>query len=92
MKNETVPVRLEDYRPPDFTIDKVELDFRLDPKATQVTARLARQPPHSDYVRPSATPTKTSNSSASKGETRDSALTPSWPDVGLATTRAGISA
>jgi aminopeptidase N len=44
MKNETVPVRLEDYRPPDFTIDKVELDFWLDPKATRVTARLALSP------------------------------------------------
>ena len=44
MKNETVPVRLEDYRPPDFAIDTVELDFRLDPKATRVAARMALRP------------------------------------------------
>jgi aminopeptidase N len=44
MKNETVPVRLEDYRPPEFAIDTVELDFRLDGAATRVTAKLALSP------------------------------------------------
>ncbi|WP_342352700.1 aminopeptidase N [Afifella marina] len=34
-------VRLEDYRPTDYAIDTVDLDFRLDPTATQVTASLA---------------------------------------------------
>ncbi len=40
MKTDTAPVRLEDYRAPDFAIDRVHLDFRLDPTATRVTARL----------------------------------------------------
>jgi len=35
------PIRLEDYRPPDFLIDEVSLDFRLEPSATRVKARLA---------------------------------------------------
>ncbi|HEV2363666.1 MAG TPA: aminopeptidase N [Caulobacteraceae bacterium] len=35
------PVRLADYAPPPFLIDKTELDFRLDPAATRVKARLA---------------------------------------------------
>ncbi|ADZ71318.1 aminopeptidase N [Polymorphum gilvum] len=34
------PVRLEDYRPAPYRIDTVDLDIRLDPQATQVTARL----------------------------------------------------
>lgn len=36
----TAPVRLEDYRPPAFLIETVELDIRLAPKATKVSARL----------------------------------------------------
>ena len=36
----SVPVRLEDYRPPAFIIDTVELDIRLAPQATRVSARL----------------------------------------------------
>jgi aminopeptidase N len=45
MRTETAPViRLEDYRPSDFLIDRVELDVRLDPKATRVTATLALRP------------------------------------------------
>src|SRR5437762_10731608 len=44
MKTETAPVRLEDYRPPDFLVDTVELIFRLDPEATRVTAKLALRP------------------------------------------------
>jgi aminopeptidase N len=34
------PVRLEDYRPPAFAVDEVELTFRLEPSATRVGARL----------------------------------------------------
>jgi len=37
-------VRLEDYRPSDFLIDRVELDVRLHPTATRVTATLALRP------------------------------------------------
>jgi len=37
-------VRLEDYRPSDFLIDKVELDVRLHPTATKVTATLSMRP------------------------------------------------
>ncbi|MEJ0012368.1 MAG: aminopeptidase N [Bauldia sp.] len=44
MKIETAPVRLEDYRPPDFWIDTVDLTFRLDPEATRVTAILKLRP------------------------------------------------
>jgi aminopeptidase N len=34
-------VRLKEYRAPDWLVDKVELDFRLDPKATRVFSKLA---------------------------------------------------
>ena len=34
------PIRLEDYRRPDWLVDRVELDFALDEAATEVTARL----------------------------------------------------
>ncbi len=45
MRTETPPtVRLEDYRPSDHLIDRVELDVRLDPHDTRVTARLAIRP------------------------------------------------
>jgi aminopeptidase N len=45
MRTETTPViRLEDYRPSDFLIDRVELDVRLHPSATRVTATLAIRP------------------------------------------------
>jgi aminopeptidase N len=44
MKADTAPVRLEDYRPPDFWIDTVQLTFRLDPDKTHVTAVLALRP------------------------------------------------
>lgn len=37
-------VRLEDYRPSDFLIDSVELDVRLHPTETRVTATLAMRP------------------------------------------------
>ncbi len=38
------PVRLEDYRVPDYLIDKVDLDVKLHPTATRVTARLEIRP------------------------------------------------
>jgi aminopeptidase N len=37
-------VRLEDYHPSDFLIDRVELDVRLHPTATRVIATLALRP------------------------------------------------
>src|SRR3712207_4716009 len=37
-------VRLEDYQPSDFLIDRVELDVRLHPTETKVTATLAMRP------------------------------------------------
>ncbi|HEV2543582.1 MAG TPA: aminopeptidase N [Methylobacterium sp.] len=45
MRTETPPtVRLEAYRPSDHLIDRVELDVRLDPRDTRVTATLALRP------------------------------------------------
>jgi aminopeptidase N len=38
------PVRLEDYRPPDWLVDTVELDVSLHPTAARVRARLALRP------------------------------------------------
>jgi aminopeptidase N len=38
------PVRLADYRAPDYLIDTVELDIRLDPHATRVRAQLSVRP------------------------------------------------
>jgi aminopeptidase N len=38
------PVRLKDYRAPDYLIDKVDLDVKLDAVATRVVARLAIRP------------------------------------------------
>ncbi|MBV9394280.1 MAG: aminopeptidase N, partial [Methylobacteriaceae bacterium] len=34
-------VRLADYKPPDFLIDRVHLDIKLDVKKTRVTSRLS---------------------------------------------------
>ena len=47
------PIRLQDYRPPAFLIDEVELDFELDPRATRVRARLdvRRNGAHSEALR-----------------------------------------
>src|SRR5438034_1370413 len=36
-----LPTRLEDYQPTPYLIDTVDLDFRLEPSATQVRSRLA---------------------------------------------------
>ena len=45
MKTETPqPIRLEDYRPTPYLIDAVDLDFRLDPVATQVRSKLSLRP------------------------------------------------
>ncbi|MGQ7794039.1 aminopeptidase N [Faunimonas sp. B44] len=41
---ETPIVRLEDYRPTDYSIETVELDFRLAPEATEVRSRLRLAP------------------------------------------------
>ena len=41
---QAVPIRLEDYRPPDWLVDTVELDVSLDPTATRVRATLALRP------------------------------------------------
>ena len=38
------PVRLKDYRVPDYLIDKVDLDVKLHPAATRVKARLTARP------------------------------------------------
>src|SRR5215212_2785239 len=34
------PVRLQDYRPPDWLVETVDLDVELDPKQTRVRATL----------------------------------------------------
>jgi aminopeptidase N len=45
MRTETPPVvRLVDYRPSDFLIDRVELDIRLHPSEARVTATLSIRP------------------------------------------------
>ena len=41
--NQTI-TRLADYRPSDFLVDRIDLDIRLDPTVTRVTARLAIRP------------------------------------------------
>jgi aminopeptidase N len=41
---EARPVRLVDYRPPDWLVETVELDVSLDPAATRVRATLALKP------------------------------------------------
>jgi aminopeptidase N len=41
---EARPVRLKDYRPPDWLVDAVHLDVALDPSATQVRATLTLRP------------------------------------------------
>jgi aminopeptidase N len=45
MRTDTPPVvRLEDYRPSDFLIDRVDLDIRLHPTETRIAATLALRP------------------------------------------------
>ncbi len=50
MKTESPPaIHLKDYRPPDFLIDKVDLNIVLDPTRTRIDARLAiRRNPKSE--------------------------------------------
>ncbi len=40
----SVPIRLEDYRPPDWLVETVDLDVSLDPTATRVRAALRLKP------------------------------------------------
>jgi aminopeptidase N len=42
--DEPRPVRLQDYRPPDWLVETVELDVSLDPSATRVRAALLIKP------------------------------------------------
>jgi aminopeptidase N len=44
MTAETAPIRLADYRAPEFLVDTVDLDIKLAPTVTRVTARLALRP------------------------------------------------
>ncbi|SDO00042.1 aminopeptidase N [Methylobacterium phyllostachyos] len=45
MRTETPPlIRLEEYRPSDYLIDRVDLDIRLDPHAARIDATLALRP------------------------------------------------
>ena len=45
MRTETpIVTRLEDYRPSDFLIDRIELDIRLHPTATRIRSVLSVQP------------------------------------------------
>ncbi len=41
---QSVPIRLEDYRPPDWLVETVDLDVSLDPTATRVRAALRLTP------------------------------------------------
>src|SRR5271163_1983700 len=41
---QAVPVRLADYRPPDWLVETVALDVALDPTRTRVRARLKLKP------------------------------------------------
>jgi len=41
---QALPVRLADYRPPDWLVETIELDVSLDPKATRVRAALQIKP------------------------------------------------
>ena len=41
---QAVPVRLADYRPPDWLVETVDLDVALHPTATIVRARLKLKP------------------------------------------------
>ncbi len=45
MKPETPrPIHLKDYRPPAYLIDKIDLDFTLDPTRTHVRSRMSVRP------------------------------------------------
>jgi aminopeptidase N len=54
MRTETPPlIRLADYRPPAYLIETIDLDFRLEPRATRVKATLAvrRNGDHAEPLR-----------------------------------------
>ena len=54
------PVRLEDYRPPDWLVETVELDVSLHPTATTVRATLKLKPnPAGRRARPRSCSTAT---------------------------------
>ena len=41
MRTDTpAPIRLDEYRPPAFLVDEIDLDFALEPRATRVRAKL----------------------------------------------------
>jgi aminopeptidase N len=45
MRTDTArPVRLKDYRPPDWLVDTVDLDVALDPTKTRVRSTLVIRP------------------------------------------------
>src|SRR5216684_4134032 len=44
MRTDTAPVRLEDYRPPDWLVETIDLDVSLDATATRVRAALTLKP------------------------------------------------
>ena len=53
MRSDTPPViRLSEYRPPDYRIDRVDLDFRLDAEATEVVAVLDLAPSVAGHAPP----------------------------------------
>ena len=41
---QAVPVRLTDYRPPDWLVETVDLDVALNPTRTRVRAKLKLRP------------------------------------------------
>jgi len=43
-KDQAPVVRLEEYAPPAYLVDRVELDFRLDPQSTRVKSRMHMRP------------------------------------------------
>ena len=53
------PVRLEDYRPPDWLVETVELDVSLHPTATMVRATLKLSPNPEQRRRPRSCSTAT---------------------------------
>ena len=66
MRTETPPiVRLEDYRPSDFLIDRVELDIRLHPTETRITRDLGgpAEPDRADRMHRSCSTATSSGSS-----------------------------
>ncbi|MEL6373469.1 MAG: aminopeptidase N [Pseudomonadota bacterium] len=62
------PIRLKNYKPAPFTIDKVSLDFQLDRTATRVTSRLHMRPnPSADTPTADAKSAKAKSTRSAKG-------------------------